>query len=175
MFTINTSMAVIKVIWRCFLFISLKILNDQLYLLYNLILIYKIEVVRILHQVVLLNQKPLHKAVGKFLPLPVCTRCWYAVWKTCCSYSASCLLLYGAPLCLSHLYNVLGTVSQRFPLFVPALPCVALRIVSLVVAALLGHVPHYFSWKLGDDHTKLAFWAHMTDILQMVAIHLGIF
>ena len=41
------------------------------------------------------------------------------------------------------LYNVLGTVPKTFPLFVYALPCVALNMVSLAVAALLGHVTHY--------------------------------
>ena len=75
---------------------------------------------------------------------------------------------------MSPLYNVLGTVPKRFPLFVHALPCISLRLVSLVVAALLGHVPHFSAWKPGDKRIQLAFLAHMADIPQVVAIHLGI-
>ena len=75
---------------------------------------------------------------------------------------------------LSPLYNVLGTVSERFPLFSHALPCVALRLVFLAVSALLGHVPHSLDLQPVNDCNQLSFWAHMMDIPEVVAIHLGI-
>ena len=120
------------------------------------------------------RQKPFHPAIGKFLALTLCTHFWYAVQKnSCCNY-ASCLLLQGAYLCLAPLYNVLGAVPKRFPLFVHALPYVALRLVSLAVSALLVHVPNSFAWQPFDELTPIDFWAHMADIPQVVAIHLGI-
>ena len=117
--------------------------------------------------------------VSSIIPFPVIiyphkSWCWYAVHKnSCCNFSL-CLLLLGAPLCLSPLYNVLGSVPKIFPLFVNALPCGSLRMLSLAVSTLLDHVPHSLAWKPGDEHTQLAFWAHMVDIPQVVVIHLGI-
>ena len=35
-------------------------------------------------------------------------------------------------------------------------------------------MPHSSAWKTVDARTQLDFWAHMLDILQVVAIHLGI-
>ena len=40
------------------------------------------------------------------------------------------------------LYKVIGTVTKIFPIFVHALPCVALRLVCLAVVDLLVHVTH---------------------------------
>ena len=77
-------------------------------------------------------------------------------------------------MCLSPLYNVLGTVPEIFPLFVHALIRVALHLVSLAVSALLGHVAYSFALQPGDDPTRLSFWGYMADIPQVVAIHLGI-
>ena len=48
-------------------------------------------------------------------------------------------------MCVSPLYNVMGNVHERFPIFVHALPCVALRLVPLGVSSLLGNVPHYLA------------------------------
>ena len=77
-------------------------------------------------------------------------------------------------MCFPPLYNVLGTVTERVPLFVHALLCIALRLVPLAVAALLGHVPHFLARQPGDERIQLAFWEHMTNIPQEVAFHLGI-
>ena len=44
----------------------------------------------------------------------------------------------------------------------------------LAVAALLVHVPHYLAQQTGDARTWLSFGELMTDIMQEVAIHLGI-
>ena len=78
-------------------------------------------------------------------------------------------------LCFCHpciTFWVLYPKYLRF--FFHALPCVALRLVSMAVASLLGHVPHSLEWKPGDDLTQLAFWENMTDIPQVEAIHPGI-
>ena len=48
-------------------------------------------------------------------------------------------------MCLIPLYNVLGTVPKQFPLFVHAQTFVALRLVPLAVAALIGHVTHFLA------------------------------
>ena len=77
-------------------------------------------------------------------------------------------------MCPPPLYNVLGTVPENFLIFVHALPCVSLQLMSLAVASLLGHVLHSSAQQPGDDRTKISFWAHMADIPQVVAIHLGI-
>ena len=69
----------------------------------------------------------------------------------------------------------MGTVPKRFPLFFHVLICVALRLVSLAVAALLEQVPHSSAQQPGDDRTQIYFWEHMADILHVVAINLGIF
>ena len=69
-------------------------------------------------------------------------------------------------MCLSPLYNVLGTVPEIFPLFVQALICVALHLVSLAVSALLGHVAYFFALLPGDDPTRISFWEYMADIPQ---------
>ena len=46
---------------------------------------------------------------------------------------------------LTTLYKVMGTMPKIFPFFVHNLPCIALCLVSLDVAALLGHVPHFLA------------------------------
>ena len=46
---------------------------------------------------------------------------------------------------LPPLYNVIGTVTEKFPLFVHDWPHVDLYPMTLDVAALLGHVPHYLA------------------------------
>ena len=63
---------------------------------------------------------------------------------------------------------------KDFRFVVHALLCIAIRLMFLAVADLLGHVPHFSAWQPGDERTQLPFWAHMADILQVVAIHLGI-
>ena len=69
----------------------------------------------------------------------------------------------------------MGTVTEIFPLFVHARPCFALRLVPLAIYSLLGHVPQFLAWQMGEDRIWLVFWAHTADIPQEVDIHLGIF